>query len=411
MGIDWVHSKKYFQEGIRSLLDNSIKVHLRSDVPVGAYLSGGIDSSIVVTLGKKNLNGLTMKAFTGKFEVEKYNEVKYAREVASKNKLLLYEKNINVDDFIENIRKVIYYLDYPVAGPGSFPQFLVSKLASKHVKVVLGGQGGDEMFGGYVRYLLAYFEQCIKGAIDGTMNNGKFVVTYESIIPNLSVLRDYKPLVQEFWSSGFYEERDKRYFKIINRANNLKDEINWDLFDSKSLFEDFKKIYWGKNIEKESYFDSMTHFDFKTLLPALLHVEDRMSMAHGLESRVPMLDHPLVEFVATIPANIKFENGELKHLLRSTFASMLPKKVLARKDKMGFPVPLLEWTKEKKMYEFIYENLNSKKARSRAYLRKNINIEKLLLDESQSGRKIWGILCLELWQQEFHDKMHQYIPV
>ncbi len=238
---------------------------------------------------------------------------------------------------------MIYHLDYPVAGPGSFPQFMVSGEVARHIKVVLGGQGGDEIFGGYARYLIAYWEQCIKGAIDGTMNSGNFVVTYESIIPNLQTLRGYKPLIQEFWAEGIFEERDRRYYRLINRANTFGGIINWALFREPSSFDEFREIFWGSNVGKESYFDSMTHFDFKTLLPALLHVEDRMSMAHGVESRVPLLDHRLVELAATIPANIKFQNGELKRLLKVAFGDRLPPLIRERKDKMGFPVPLHAW--------------------------------------------------------------------
>src|SRR3954466_8420453 len=204
---------------------------------------------------------------------------------------------------------------------------MVSELAAKHRKVVLGGQGGDEIFGGYVRYLIAYFEQCIKGAIEGTMRSGNFVVTYESIIPNLETLREYKPLLREFWREGLFEDLDARYFRLINRAPDLGDEVDWSQLGGYSPFETFKQIFDGDNVKKESYFDSMTHFDFKTLLPALLQVEDRVSMAHGLESRVPLLDRPLVELAATIPADIKFTNGSMKHVLRQALGPDLPTSV------------------------------------------------------------------------------------
>jgi len=402
--LDWNHTKHYFQNQVHDLLEDSVKFHLRSDVPVGAYLSGGLDSSLMTALARRNQKNGDFEAFTGKFSISKeYDESNYAKIVSSANSVNLNEIDITASDFIKNIRKIIYHLDYPVAGPGSFPQFMVSELAAKKLKVVLGGQGGDEIFGGYVRYLLAYFEQCIKGAIEGTMNSGNFVVTYESIIQNLCTLNEYKPLMQEFWSNGLFESRDKRYFKLINRANLLKNEINWEILEPYSAFEVFKQIFWSSNVEKESYFDSMTHFDFKTLLPALLQVEDRMSMAHGLESRVPMLDHPLIEFVATIPSNIKFENGQLKLLLKNAFRDILPPQIVQRKDKMGFPVPLSEWMRGD-LFEFVNDLFSSHKAKNRFYINPKFKISDLISEEGKFSRKLWGLLSLELWQQEFHDK-------
>jgi asparagine synthase (glutamine-hydrolysing) len=151
----------------------------------------------------------------------------------------------------------------------------------------------------------------------------------------------------------------------------------------------------------------MTHFDFKTLLPALLHVEDRMSMAHGLESRVPFLDHPLVEFAATLPANIKFENGELKHLLKITFGDIIPERIINRKDKMGFPVPLSDWIKGD-LSEFVYDTFSSTNAKRREYLNPNFNIKTLISEDLKFSRKLWGLLSLEIWQQTFHDKSIYY---
>jgi len=158
-------------------------------------------------------------------------------------------------------------------------------------------------------------------------------------------------------------------------------------------------------VGKESYFDQMTHFDFKTLLPALLQVEDRMSMAHGLESRVPFLDHPLVEAIAKVPANIKFLNGELKRLLRSSFLKKMPAVIRDRKDKMGFPVPLNLWLKQGgKARDFIGDIFSSKDARSRFYLGDNFNLDSILDSQSIYGRNLWALLSLELWQQQFIDQ-------
>ena len=405
---DFNHTGMYFESAIQDLVAESVALHLRSDVPVGAYLSGGLDSSIVASLAVEK-EGPSFLSFTGRFGSDPaYDESGYARELADWKGFKMLDVDIGADDFVKTIEKVIYHLDYPVAGPGSFPQYVVSALAAKHRKVVLGGQGGDEIFGGYTRYLVAYFEQCIKGAIEGSMHSGRYVVTYESIIPNLVALKNYKPMLQEFWRDGLFEDLDRRYFRLINRAPSLGDEINWAGLGQYDPFETFHGIFNGDNVGHESYFDSMTHFDFKTLLPALLQVEDRVSMAHGLESRVPFLDHRIVELAATIPADVKFENGNMKHVLRSAMRSKLPASISNRQDKMGFPVPLHEWiTSPGPVRDFVRDVFSSQQARSRELI-DNSRVLKRMDGETQFGRQIWGLLSLELWQRAFHDRAHEF---
>ncbi len=400
--LDFDHRPKYFEERLRELVEESVRLHLRSDVPLGAYVSGGVDSGVVASLASRYGNG-DLVGFTGKYSLgPEFDESRYARLLAERCGFPLHELEITSADFIANIRKVIYHLDYPTAGPGSFSQFMVSGLARQHRKVVLGGQGGDEVFGGYTRYLLAYFEQCIKAAISGTSHNGNFVVTYESIIPNLTALQNYKPLLQEFWRDGLFDEMDHRYFRLINRAPHLGDEIAWDALGDYSPFETFSGIFHGDNVRKESYFDLMTHFDFKTLLPALLQVEDRVSMAHGLESRVPLLDHPLVEFAATMPADVKFKDGTMKHVFKNALGPLLPPEIMNRTDKMGFPTPVNEWIKGDAR-DFIFDTLSSSAALSRDLV-DNRKVLGKLESERKFGRNVWGLLSLEIWQQEFHDQ-------
>ena len=404
---DFDQTPKYFEDEVRQHLADSVKYHMRSDVPVGAYVSGGLDSSAVASMAAGD-SPWPFTGFTGKFAIgNDYDESEYARALADQCDFELHEIDITVDDFMNNIRKVVYHLDYPVAGPGSFPQFMVSELASKHRKVLLGGQGGDEIFGGYSRYLIAYFEQCIKAAIDGTTHSGNFIVTYESIIPNLASLRNYKPLLKEFWSDGLFEEMDQRYLRLIDRSSAAKDVVDWEALGPYSPYESFKEIFDGANVrQKASYFDSMTHFDFKTLLPALLQVEDRVSMAHGLESRVPFLDHPLVELAATIPSNIKFPGGEGKRVLKDAVAPVVPDVIVRRQDKMGFPVPITRWAKGEAR-EFIHDIFSSATSSSRSLI-DNRKLLTKLDSESEFGRTVWGFLCLELWQQEFHDKASKF---
>jgi asparagine synthase (glutamine-hydrolysing) len=275
------------------------------------------------------------------------------------------------------------------------------------VKVVLGGQGGDEIFGGYARYLIAYFEQSIKAAIDGTYRNGHFVVTPESILPHLTVLQEYKPHIRQLFSKGLFGPIDERYFRLIDRAADMEDEVDWSAIDRGAVFARFQEIFNSeRNVRKEAYFDSMTHFDFKCLLPALLQVEDRMSMAHGLESRVPLLDHHVVEFAATMPADVKFKDGQMKHFLKSTFANDLPVELTERRDKMGFPVPLKEWMGGE-LRDFMLDIFHTQRSRSRPFF----NTDAILANFDKGerfSRKVWGLLSLELWHQLFHDQAASY---
>ena len=405
---DFDHTERYFVGRVQEELQGAVELHLRSDVPVGAYVSGGIDSSLVAALAAKATGG-ALVGFTGRFALgDAYDESRHAHAVARHAGFTLHQVDITADDFVDNIERVLYHLDVPVAGPGAFPQYMVSRLARSHRKAVLGGQGGDEIFGGYVRYLMAYFEQCIKAAIDGTMNTGSFIVTYESIIPNLTALRGYQPLLQELWREGLFEAMERRYFRLINRANDQVDEVDWGALGPYSPFDTFKSVFLGDNVQKESYFDRMTHFDFKTLLPALLHVEDRMSMAHGLESRVPLLDTKIVELAATMPSNVKFKDGALKHVVRLAARGLLPDSVLDRKDKMGFPVPLQEWiTAPGRVRDFVRDTFTSTAARTRPFLKNDV-IAAALDKQPKFGRKLWGLLSLELWQRRFHDRAAEF---
>jgi asparagine synthase (glutamine-hydrolysing) len=405
--IDYGHSAKYFHTKLRELLEESIKLHGRSHVPVGSYVSGGIDSSLIYRLAQENESASPL-GFHGRFtDHPGYNESPYAYSAAKHSDGELQCIDITSDDFLNNIEDIIYHLDFPVAGPGSFPQYMVSKLAAQQVKVVMGGQGGDEIFGGYARYVVAYFEQCMKAAIDGHSGNGDYVVTLESIIPNLGLLREYKPLMKQFWSKGLFDPMDERYFRLVDRSTDMSEEIDWAALNNSHVFDSFTKIFNNpSNVKKEAYFDKMTHFDFKCLLPALLQVEDRMSMAHGLESRVPLLDHPLVEFAATVPADIKFEGGNMKQLLKQVFAPEIPKEILNRRDKMGFPVPLKEWFGDE-LKEFAADNFNSLATKNRPFINSKAVLNSFQNDAPFS-RKTWGLLSLELWHQQFHDKTQEW---
>ena len=400
--IDWNTSASDFNEQITSAINDSINYHLVSDVEVGAYVSGGVDSSLVLNLASNHLNQ-SIKCFNGRFsQPSGFDESEYAQRAADHSGSDLIIKDISSNDFEKHIKQVIYSLDYPVAGPGSFPQFMTSMEASKHLKVLLGGQGGDEIFGGYARYIIAYLEQCLKASIEGTASNGNYLVTLESIIPNLQILNEYKPLLSKFWSKGLFDEMDMRYLFLLNKSTEFGNEINWEFTNLESVEHRYKKIFNNQNnVRKEAYFDKMTHFDFKTLLPALLQVEDRVSMAHGLESRVPFIDTAIVELLASVPADKKFPNGEMKYLLKHNFKNNIPHEILARKDKMGFPVPLHNWFSKdlKGFMQDIFSDINSKKRD----IFNTVHLKDFESSESKYSRKTWAIMSLELWHQSYHD--------
>jgi asparagine synthase (glutamine-hydrolysing) len=401
--IDWNHTPRWFVDEMRGRLNESVGLHLRSDVEVGAYISGGIDSSLIARLAQSEA-AAGQKGFHGRFtDHPGYDESDYAEIAARAAGIDLRTITITADDFADNIAKVIYHLDQPTAGPGAFPQFMVSQLAAQHVKVVLGGQGGDEIFGGYARYLVAYLEQCLKAAIDGTHRNGSFVVTPESIIPHLTVLQEYKPMIRQLFSKGLFGPLDERYFRLIDRSADMDNEIEREALNFGAVFERFQAIFNSeRNVKKEALLDSMTHYDFKCLLPALLQVEDRMSMAHGLEARVPFLDQKVVEFAATVPADVKFKDGQMKVFLKNAFSAELPPELLARRDKMGFPVPLKEWFAGP-LHDFVGDLFVTQKSRARPLFNSDAILANLDKGERFS-RKTWGLLSLELWHQQFHDR-------
>ncbi|MEO8398741.1 MAG: asparagine synthase (glutamine-hydrolyzing), partial [Ignavibacteriaceae bacterium] len=400
--VDEHHTEEYFVYQLKNLLDDTINIQLRSDVPVGSYLSGGMDSSIVTSLAAKKLEG-SFKSFTGAFrEGDEFDETKYAREVANTSESELFEIYPTEDEFIKYLPKLIYHLDEPVAGPGLFPQYMVSKLASEKVKVILGGQGGDEIFGGYARYVVAYLEQAIKGAIYESNEEEEHIVSLNSILPNLSHLNNYMPMLREFMKTNAFGEMDERYFKLIDRRNGSNDLYTDDFltsYNKEEIFEQFKKLF--NHPDTKSFYNKMTHFDMTNSLPALLQVEDRVSMAVSIECRVPLLDRRIADLVASMPPAMKFKGAEMKYILKRAAKDIIPKSIFERKDKMGFPVPLHIWANNKAS-GFFEDVLLSSTCKSRGIFNTE-NIKGLIHNERAFGRKLWGVLCLELWFQQFID--------
>lgn len=398
--VDTHHTEEYFEMKLLELLKDSIRLQLRADVDVGAHLSGGLDSSTVVCLASA-VRTSQIHTFSGGFkESTQYDETSYAREVSKATRSIHHEVFPTARDFVDIMPRLIYQMDEPVAGPGLFPQYYVSQLASQQVKVVLGGQGGDEVFGGYIRYFIAYLEECLRGGIEGSQidqKEQKYIVTLESMLPHLSQLKGYAPLLQRFWKKGLFEATNNRYFTLIDRSGDIEDLVNPGMLNvggRYSPFDEYLKVFTSGNTK--SYINRMTHFDLKTLLPALLQVEDRTSMAVSLESRVPLLDHRIVELVTSMPPMIKYQGGRSKQILRKVVRDIVPPLISARKDKMGFPVPLNEWCRSGIVREFVKQVLLDRETASRQVFHED-KIETLLDSERPYGRGIWGLLSLSLW--------------
>ncbi|CAB5122867.1 Asparagine synthetase [glutamine-hydrolyzing] (EC [Olavius algarvensis associated proteobacterium Delta 3] len=401
--IDTFHTEEYFTHTLRQLLEDTINIQLRSDVPVGAYLSGGMDSSIVTLLAASKYNG-KIQCFHGAFrEGPEFDESRYALEVSKNSESDFHQIYPTENDFIDTLPTLIYHMDEPAAGPGLFPQYMVSKLASEKVKAVLGGQGGDEIFGGYTRFVVAYFEQAIKGAIFETAEEGEHIVSLKSILPNLPYLKQYVPMLRRFWGRDLFERMDWRYFCLIDRSEGSLGLYNDDFcngYRREEIFQRFQKLF--NHPETISYYNKMVHFDMVASLPALLHVEDRVSMAHSLESRVPLLDRRIVELVTSMPPSMKFKGAEMKYILKRSVRDLLPSLILNRKEKMGFPVPLHIWAKNR-TGDFFKDILFSKACLERGIFNHD-EIRTLIDNEAAFGRRLWGIICLELWFQTFIDK-------
>lgn len=400
--IDDSKSEDEYTKELLELLNDSIKIQTRSDVNVGSYLSGGIDSSLVSTLASK-FYSKKFHTFSGAFkDGAEFDETKYAKIVHNSINSIHHEIFPTPKDFTDNFEKIIYHMDYPEAGPGVFSQYMVSQLASENVKVVLGGQGGDEIFGGYTRYAIAYLEQALKGAIFETAEEGKHLVTLQSIIPNMAQLKNYVPLLKEQFKDGLFDPMDERYYRMINRSHNLHKIYNQDFLstmDNEQLLDKFKQVF--NHPQTKSYFNKMTHFDLKTLLPALLHVEDRVSMTFSLESRVPLLDYRIIELASKMPPSMKFAGGQTKAMLIKSVKDILPKEIINRKDKMGFPTPINNWLASD-LKEYALDILTSQKAKQRGYLNTKA-LEKQINDSGKFSRDLWGALNLEIWHRKFID--------
>lgn len=385
-------SDKELKEKIVEILSDSIKLRFRSDVPVGTCLSGGFDSSSIVALSTSNgSNNAGLETFSAVWDEKECDESYYIDIVNKKFNCSPNKIIPRADEFEKVFRQLNYFQEIPSEGPGLYPQWYVMSRAREKVKVLLDGQGGDEVFGGY--FLMgAYLRGLIKD---------------RRILRLLKESRNYMLFLSRKGLHSFTGWMFPRQygFMAVSRFSGKMDILNREFLkgkDPKSLYFDAEPPYKFK-----SYINNLSyHFISNQTIPSLLHYEDRSSMAHSIESRIPFLDYRLVELGLNLSPDLLSEKDVSRPLYRKALEPFLPAEVTQRRDKLGFPTPFSAWSKTV-LKDYILDILFKKDARIREYV--NITKMKQNLDDHFSGKidygwEIWRFLSLEQISEMYSDK-------
>ena len=383
---------------LRARLTDAVRSHLMSDVPIGLFLSGGIDSTALAALMASMVKE-PIKTFSVGFPEREGNELRYARLAARSINSDHHEVVITGEDFFRTLPRLIWHEDEPIAFPSSVPLYFVSALAREHVKVVLTGEGSDELFCGYNRYRV-------------TAWNHRFGNAYSRIMPTFARDAISRTVTALPWSARRYLGRtfltlapDARSLFFENFAffsERMRQAIlNGDALSSLDPFDELLRCY---NESSGGVVDRMAHTDLQTYLVELLMKQDQMSMAASVESRVPFLDHKFVEYVVSLPSEMKLRGWQTKAILREAVRDLIPPQIRTRR-KMGFPVPVGSWLKER-FAGLVDEYVMSPRALSRGLF--NAGFVREIGEEHRSGRvphgtRLWLLMNLELWQRIFLD--------
>jgi asparagine synthase (glutamine-hydrolysing) len=385
------------------LFRESVRLHLMSDVPLGVFLSGGIDSS-AITAAMTTMVSAPIKTFSVAFAEREANELNYARVVARAFKTDHHEIVVTPEEFFGELPALIYQEDEPIAHPSSVPLYFVSKLARQHVKVVLTGEGSDELMAGYNKYRV-------------TIENLRLGRHYQGIVP-ASARQMVKRQIEKL--SGASRVLQKLHRTFLCLPADIRD-IYFDNFAvyspsmQKGLFTPATRDRMGDSdpyraslqyiddSDAESLLDQLLAADLKTYLHELLMKQDQMSMAASLESRVPFLDHKLVEFATHLPVKMKLRGWTTKYVLRQAMRNVLPNEIL-RRTKMGFPVPLGSWLRGP-FRHILDEYVLGARARERGIFNQSYVRELVVrhgAGESHTER-LWMLVNFEIWQRRFFD--------
>ena len=386
----------YFEE-LRALLDESVKIRLVSDVPLGAFLSGGIDSSTVVALMARHM-GQPVKTFSIGFNEDSYNELKYARLTAKKFGTEHHEFLVT-PEVCDVVDELAWHFDEPFADSSAIPTYVVSKLAREHVTVVLTGDGGDELFAGYTRYVTEHkrrgFDFVPRAIRKGLMDPVSQRLPHGAFGRNYLYNVSLDSIDRYLDSVSIFTSPNKNLLYTSDFKGTLRRESQMSSF--------FNEL--SDNVKSNASLDSLLYIDSKTYLPGdILAKVDRASMAVSLEARVPLLDHKLIEFVTRIPAGIKMSGLETKHVFKQAISDLVPAEILNR-PKQGFGMPIEQWI-NRQLRNRIRDTLSDPRTQQRGYVsRRHVEV---LLGEHENGRRdhsmaLWSLLMLELWHRNFVD--------
>jgi asparagine synthase (glutamine-hydrolysing) len=385
------------------LFRESVRLRLMADVPLGMFLSGGIDSSAIAAV----MSGMVtepIKTFSVAFAEREANEFAYARLIAEAFKTNHHEIVVTPEDFFNALPKLVWHEDEPIAHPSSVALYFVSELASRHVKVVLTGEGSDEMLGGYGRYRK-------------TILNSKLGNQYQRFAPE-SVRNAIRKQIEALSPASRLRQKLSRTFLTLSPDLESIYFDNFAVFP-RSLQNQLLTAEAREQVEPDPYsvmrsmlaetdatslLNQLLYADTKTYLHELLMKQDQMSMAASIESRVPFLDHKLVEFSAALPDRMKLRGSTTKYILRESMKGLLPEVILSR-PKMGFPVPIGSWFRGG-FRHVVDEYVLGERAASRRIFEPAF-VRSLVERHQQGGEdhseRLWALVNFEIWQRQFFD--------
>ena len=392
-------SEQEYCDKTLELLEEATRIRMISDVPLGAFLSGGVDSSAVVYMMSK-LSSRPVKTFSIGFEEQEYSELKFAKIIADRFGTE-HKEYIVKPNAIEVLPKLVWHYNEPYADSSALPSYYVAKMTRQDVTVALNGDGGDECFGGYERFMAARFAEYLK------IVPGNLLRSIADRLPESLGLKDFRTRLKRFLLMASRPYRERHY----NWVSVFRDSDKGDLFSDafKNEIRNRNSFAYLDNAfnkcRSKDVVDRVMSADIRTnLLDDLLVKMDIATMANGLEGRSPFLDYKMMEFSASMPSNMKIKGTRLKYILKKALKNKLPDEIL-RRGKMGFGVPLDSWFRGE-LKDYSHEMLLSDKCIKRGYFKREAL--KSILDRHSSGKvnngaKIWSLLFLELWHRMFVD--------